>query len=274
VTTTPEHATVACCSTIYGSPLAELLVGESFHPGGLDSTRDLLRRSGIGPGKRLLDVGCGLGASSHVAASEFGLRVDGVDASAAMIARAMDRPGAARIRWATASLPHLPFEDDAFDAVLAECVLSTTDRDQALREIARILRPGGTLMLSDVMAAGVAIPAFAHHMIGAALCVTDAWRPGEMDVLLPGTGFQIIDRRDRSSSIAGLIGRMEARLGIARVAARDLGVDLGGLIGSAIASDAIPPAAVVRDIVATINAAVADGTLAYTAVIAVRGDPR
>ena len=264
---------VACCSTVYGSPLAELLVGDSFHPGGLESTRDLLRSARIGPGTRLLDVGCGLGASAQVAATEFGLRVDGVDASGTVIERAMARAGDARIRWSTANLPDLPFRDDTFDAVLAECVLSTVDRPAALTEVARVLRPGGVLLLSDVVAAGLPIPAFDHQVIGAALCLTDAWHPGEIEALLPDAGFRIIEHWDRSASILTLIKRVEARLAVVRLAARALGLDLTSLIGPAIhGSDGIPPDELVRDVIDTVHAAIADGTLGYTALIAVAAD--
>ena len=275
MTSEPAGAVVACCSTVYGSALAELLVGDSFHPGGLESTRDLLRSSRIGPGARLLDVGCGLGASAQVAATEFGLRVDGVDASGPVIERAMARAGDARIRWSTASLPDLPFRDDSFDAVLAECVLSTVDRPAALTEVARVLRPGGALLLSDVQVAGEPIPELGHRIIGAALCVTDAWRPGEIEARLPAAGLRITGRWDRSASILALIDRIEARLAVVRLAARDLGLDLTSLIGPAIAgSDEMPTPELARDVVDAVRAAVRDRTLSYSAVVAIAGASR
>ncbi|MEK6720968.1 MAG: methyltransferase domain-containing protein [Chloroflexota bacterium] len=273
MTTEPARAVVACCSTIYGSPLAELLVGDSFHPGGLEGTRDLLRSSRIAPGARLLDVGCGLGASAQVAATEFALRVDGVDASGPVIARAMARAGDARVHWSTASLPDLPFEGGTFEAVLAECVLSTVDRPAALTEVARVLRPGGTLLLSDVEVEGEPIPELGHWIIGAALCVTDAWRPGEIEARLPEAGFRITGRWDRSASILALIDRVEARLAVVRLAARDLGLDIASLIGPVIqGSDGMPTPELARDVIDAVRAAVRDGTLRYTAVIAIAGD--
>ncbi len=264
-TTTPV---VACCSALYGSPLAELLVGRSLHPGGLAGTRDLLRSARLEPGARLLDVGCGLGASAGVAADQFGLDVTGVDASAPVIERAASLAGDARVRWSMAALPHLPFADDSFDAVLSECVLSTVDRPAALREIARILRPGGALLLSDVEVDGRPIPALDHRIIGAALCVTDAWRPGEMDTALADAGFAIEERSDHSSSIIDLADRIEARLTVAHAAARDLGLDLGALTGPAIAGDELPTAETAREIIEALRDAVREGTLGYTAVIA------
>ena len=272
MTTESADAVAACCSTVYGSPVAELLVGDSLHPGGLESTRDLLRSSRLGPGARLLDVGCGLGASAQVAATEFALRVDGVDASGPAIARARARAEGSRIHWTTAALPDLPFENAEFDAVLAECVLSTVDRPTALIEVARVLRPGGALLLSDVEVDGEPIPALGHRVIGAALCVTDAWRPGEMDARLPEAGFRITGRWDRSASILALIDRIESRLALVRLAARDLGLDLTGLIDPVLAgSDPMPSPELIRDVIDSVRAAVRDGTLRYAAVIAISG---
>jgi len=273
VTMESGDAAVACCSALYGNPIAELLVGDSFHPGGLESTRQLLRASGLQPGARLLDIGCGLGASARVAASEFGLQVEAVDPSAAVVDRAKTRAASARVRWSMAGLPALGFKDASFDGVLSECVLSTVDRSVALTEIARVVSPGGRLLISDVEAMGVAIPALGHRIVGRALCVDDAWGPGEMDRLLPSAGFRIAERWDRSRAIAELADRIEARLGVARIAARDLGLDLAGLLTPS-NGDAGRPFTLeaARDALEAVRTAVRDGTLRYTAVVAIRGD--
>ena len=236
VGTTPDPAeVVACCSSLYGHPLAELIMGESFHPGGLSGTRELLRASGLTPGQRILDAGCGLGASARLAADEFGLTVDAVDISADVVGRASARGATTRIRWRTADLLNLPFEAATYDAVLAECVLSTTDRGAVIGELRRVLRPGGILLVSDVQADGPAVPALAAHpILGAALCVTDAWGKDELASRISDAGLQLEGWWDRSVAILDLIDRAEARVGLATVAARDLGISLaslGGLTG-------------------------------------------
>ncbi len=227
---------VACCSALYGHPLAELIVGESFHPGGLASTRELLDASRLQPGARLLDAGCGLGASARLAASEFGLQVDAVDAGSDVIGRAAARERSARVRWQTADLLSLPFEAGTFDAVLVECVLSTTSRASALAELRRVLKPNGKLLISDVQADPAAVSSLADHpILGAALCVSDAWRPNELELRASEAGFVVERRWDRSSAIHELIDRAEARIGLAAIATRDLGLNLaalGGLVAS------------------------------------------
>lgn len=268
-----EAGLLACCSAVYGNPLAELLIGASLHPGGLESTRQLLAASRLTPGARLLDAGCGLGASSRVAAAEFGLQVDGVDASQEVIARAEARQRAGRVRWLRADLLDLPFEVDVFDGILAECVLSTLPRAEALAEMRRVLRPGGRLVMSDVEVDDEPIPLLAdHQFLGAALCVTGAWRHGELEERLDDAGFTFERRWDRSASILALVDRAEARIGLAAVAARDMGLDLAALAGAAGSDDAeqIGPARA-RRLADEVRAAVRRGGLRYFAALARAG---
>lgn len=258
----------ACCSAVYGNPLAELLVGESLHPGGLDSTRELLVASRLQPGARLLDAGCGLGASARVAADDFGLQVEAVDASREVISRAQARGPGGRVRWLVADLLDLPHPDASFDGVLAECVLSTLPRGQALAEMRRVLGPGGRLVLSDVEVHGAPIPALAEHgILGTALCVTDAWREGELDERLGAAGFIVEQRRDRTASILALVDRVEARVTMAAVAARDMGLDLATLVGAAGVGGSLPSVAAIRAVADDVRAAVARGDLRYVTVV-------
>jgi SAM-dependent methyltransferase len=265
---------LACCSDLYANPLAELLVGGSFHPGGLASTRHLLRASGLGPAARVLDAGCGLGGSARLAADEFGLTVDAVDGSAKTLALAEARSSPGRIRWHLADLARLPLEAQTFDAALAECVLSATDRAAVLRELARVVAPGAVLAMSDVEVEGdgEAVPALARHrLLGAALCVTDAWRPGELETALPLAGFRLVRRWDLTSSILALVDRMEARLGFATIAARDLGLDLATLADGATGSGRLTlDTSQVDELSEAVRAAVRGGRLRYFGSIAVR----
>ena len=263
-------AVLACCSGLYTNPLAELLIGDSLHPGGLASTRRLLQASGLGPGARLLDAGCGLGASARLAADDFGLTVDAVDASVDAIALAEARSVPGRIRWHLAELSRLPFEADTFDAVLAECVLSTTERAGVLRELARVIEPGGVLTMSDVEVDANAVPALAgHRLLGAALCVTDAWRPGELEMSLPQAGFRLERRWDLTPSIMALVDRAEARIGLATIAARDMGLDLAALAGSAAAKAGTGlDAALAHEAAEDVRAAVRRGQLRYFGITA------
>jgi SAM-dependent methyltransferase len=100
------------------------------------------------PGWRLLDVGCGSG--HHLARlSARGYRCAGVDGSAAMLAQA--RGVAPGVPLARGDVTRLPFASAAFDAVLCVEVLRyLPDGGGLAREIARVLRPGGTCLVTAV----------------------------------------------------------------------------------------------------------------------------
>ncbi|WP_369974479.1 class I SAM-dependent methyltransferase [Nocardiopsis sp. FIRDI 009] len=111
-----------------------------------------LRELGIHPDtRRVLDFGCGAGRLSNALAAHFD-RVVGVDISAPMLAEArrLDRSGG-RISFELNERPDLSaFEDDSFDLVYTDLVLQHLPPDLAdgyLREFARVVRPGGAMVI-------------------------------------------------------------------------------------------------------------------------------
>jgi SAM-dependent methyltransferase len=120
-----------------------------LHPGGLELTDRLLAAAGLRPGAAVLDVGCGAGVAVARLADYHGLQVTGLDASREGIEQAAEaRPD---LDFVAGRAEALPFPDASFDAVLCECVLSTLDDPgRALAEMARVLRPDGAALLSDV----------------------------------------------------------------------------------------------------------------------------
>jgi SAM-dependent methyltransferase len=96
---------------------------------------------------RLLDVGCGTGRFAVLAAERLGARVWGVDPSADMLAQARAR-AARGVGWRQASAERLPFRAGWFDGAHAHLVMHLLDdRPAALHELARVLSPGGRLVL-------------------------------------------------------------------------------------------------------------------------------
>lgn len=108
---------------------------------------------GRGPGD-ILDAGMGPGRLV-AALDRAGWRVSGVDATAEMVEIARARVSAARDRFAVAPIEALPFPDEAFDAVVATGVLEYADPARALRELSRVLRPGGLSVISYPNPSGV-----------------------------------------------------------------------------------------------------------------------
>lgn len=125
---------------------------EILHPGGLTLTRELARLCGIWRGVRVLELACGTGESGCLLAGERGARVVGLDASAPLLRRARLKAERAELQvaWVRADAHALPFPADSFDAVISECALCHLDKPRVLREMLRVLRPGGAAGMHDL----------------------------------------------------------------------------------------------------------------------------
>jgi ubiquinone/menaquinone biosynthesis C-methylase UbiE len=108
----------------------------------------LLDHTGVQPGERVVDVGCGTGAVARQAAPRVGARgvVVAVDINPAMLAvgRSLPAPEGATIAWREGSAMALPLPDASFDLVVCQHSLQYfADRGASLREMHRVLAPGG-----------------------------------------------------------------------------------------------------------------------------------
>lgn len=143
------------------------------------TTRNLLSRQGfalamveaaVPRGAKVLDVGCGTGEMAEQLMRR-GYEAWGLDIAAPMIRRARDR--CASDRFEVADLEHLPFADDTFDAAVCLGVIEYLDTDErALRELWRVLKPGGRVVVSTPSAI---CPL--HHLDRVLVVLTAAARP-------------------------------------------------------------------------------------------------
>ncbi|MFG2549425.1 class I SAM-dependent methyltransferase [Streptomyces sp. NPDC048581] len=169
----------ACCADAYAKDVVALLLGDSYHPGGTALTRRLADHLQLTAASRVLDVASGRGTTALLFADAYGVRVDGVDYSAANTALAQGAAQAAglaeRAAFTTGDAEHLPYEDGMFDAVVCECALCTfPDKAKAAAEFARVLKPGGRVGITDVTADPGRLPPELLGLGARIACVADA----------------------------------------------------------------------------------------------------
>jgi SAM-dependent methyltransferase len=100
----------------------------------------------------VLDVAAGTGETACCLAGEFGAQVVAIDISAEMIRRgeAKAQVKGLTVEFQTGDAAHLPFADAVFDVAICECTLCLLDKDQVLREMTRVVRPGGHVGMHDL----------------------------------------------------------------------------------------------------------------------------
>jgi tocopherol O-methyltransferase len=124
----------------------------------LNMNRVLADRAGIQPGTRVLDAGCGVGGSSIWLAQARGAIVTGITPVRSQVARACGFAAARRLgdqaRFEQADYTNTPFPDASFDVVWAlESLCHAPDKAAFYREAARLLRPGGRLVIAEYIRA-------------------------------------------------------------------------------------------------------------------------
>jgi ubiquinone/menaquinone biosynthesis C-methylase UbiE len=195
-----------CCATLYESDWARLLLGESFHPGGLALTERLGELLGLGPGHRVLDVAAGRGASAVFLARRFGCQVVGVDYGVDMVSEAValaQETGLSdRVRFEQGDAESLRFANETFDAVICECAFCTfPDKPAAAAEFARVIRRGGRVGLSDLTRTGP-LPSELETLLAWIACIADARPIGDYVDYFENAGF-VADRIEPHNKVLG-----------------------------------------------------------------------
>lgn len=158
------------------------------------------------PGQTVLDLGAGAGFDAFLAARAVGPtgRVIGVDMTADMVAKARAnarKSGHANVEFRLGEIEALPVADGAVDVILSNCVINLCpDKRPVYREAFRVLRPGGRIAVSDVVARGELSEAVRRDLDLRWTCVGGATPHDELLAILSEAGFVDIVIRPRGNS--------------------------------------------------------------------------
>ncbi|NYT02477.1 MAG: arsenite methyltransferase [Methanosarcinales archaeon] len=156
-------------------------------------------------GEVVLDLGSGAGFDCFLAARRVGNsgRVIGVDMTPEMIEKARrnsSRAGFANVEFRLGELESLPLEDGEVDVIISNCVINLVpDKEQVFREAFRVLKPGGRIMVSDIVLLAP-LPDFIRDSVdGYVGCVSGAVMKDQYLEAIRSAGFQYVQIVDESA---------------------------------------------------------------------------
>lgn len=150
-------------------------------------------------GEVVLDLGSGPGMDAILSAKRVGPtgKVIGVDMTPAMLERARGnaaKAGFGQIEFRLGEIEHLPLADRSVDVIISNCVVNLSpEKSKVMAEMARVLKPGGRIALSDVVSTGPVSEEVRSDLALHSACVAGALDVGEWKSGLDKVGFDHIE---------------------------------------------------------------------------------
>jgi arsenite methyltransferase len=151
------------------------------------------------PGEHVLDLGSGGGIDVFLAAKLVGRegRVIGVDMTPGMLRKARANAaklGFTQVEFREGRLENLPIVDGSIDAVTSNCVINLVpDKAEVFREVARVLKPGGRLVISDIILDGALPPALEKDVYAYVGCISGAMQRPDYFEALEAAGLRDVE---------------------------------------------------------------------------------
>lgn len=201
-----ESAAVRSVAQAFGYSMEDLASLPSQANMGL-SCGNPVALAGLREGEVVVDLGCGGGLDVFLAAKQVGPsgKAIGIDMTPDMIERA--KAGAAQVRatnveFHLAQIDQLPLPDASVDCIISNCVINLVpDKSLLFREILRVLKPGGRLVVSDIALKRPLPPEVAHDVQAYVGCIAGAIQISEYERLLRHAGFEAVVVQDTGANL-------------------------------------------------------------------------
>jgi arsenite methyltransferase len=149
-------------------------------------------------GETVLDLGSGGGIDVLLSARRVGLsgKVYGLDMTDDMLVLAREnqlKAGAKNVEFLKGEIEHIPLPDNSVDVIISNCVINlSADKDRVLREVFRVLKPGGRFAVSDIVTHGTIPEKIRRDMLLWVGCVAGALDENDYRMKLAAAGFEAI----------------------------------------------------------------------------------
>ncbi|QBD76195.1 methyltransferase domain-containing protein [Ktedonosporobacter rubrisoli] len=205
-----------CCSTLYQSDIVRFLLGDSFHPGGIQLTEHLGTLLQLAQGQRMLDIASGQGKSAIALAQRFGCQVQGIEYGAQAVQRATEAAAEAGVAhlvtFQQGDAERLPVAAETFDVVICECAFCTfTDKSTAASEMWRVLKSGGRVGLSDLTRLGD-VPEELQSFLAWIACLADAQPVDNYTSYLTQAGLAVDLIEEHNEALYEMVQQIRGKL--------------------------------------------------------------
>src|SRR5690242_7718847 len=153
----------------------------------------------LNAGEVVLDLGSGGGIDVLLSAKRVGPtgKAYGLDMTDEMLALANEnkhKSGIENVEFLKGEIEHIPLPDNSVDVVISNCVINlSADKDQVLREVFRVLKPGGRFAVSDVVTRGEMLPEIRRSVLAWVGCIAGALEENDYRGKLEAAGFTQIE---------------------------------------------------------------------------------
>jgi SAM-dependent methyltransferase len=228
----------------------------------------------IRPGEVVVDLGSGGGLDVFLASKLVGPegKAIGIDMTPAMIGRARANAasgGYKNVEFHLATIDQLPLADASVDCVISNCVINLApDKPAVFREIARVLKPGGRLAVSDIALKGELPRAIAESLAAYVGCISGAVKIDDYREGLLAAGFEHVEIVDSGADL-NAYAKVENQSGCCSPS-MDTGNDLPMLAGACCSTETAPAGSLHRDLTTLLSEYDVNAAAASVKVYAVK----